>query len=38
MVLGFAGALELFGVVAWVSAVAAIFLFRAERPRKAAGR
>ncbi|TAN29318.1 MAG: MFS transporter [Castellaniella sp.] len=38
MVLGFAGALGLFGVVAWVAAIAAIFLFRAERPRKVAGR
>ncbi|WP_417251234.1 MFS transporter [Castellaniella sp.] len=38
MVLGFAGALMLFGVVAWVAAAAAVFLFREERPRKTAGR
>lgn len=36
MVLGFSGALVLFGVVAWVAAVAAIVLFRGEHPRQPA--
>lgn len=38
MVLGFAGALVLFGGIAWIAAAAAVLLFREERPRKIAGR
>lgn len=37
MVLGFAGALALFGGIAWIAAAAAVLLFREERPRKIAG-
>lgn len=36
-VLGFAGALALFGGIAWIAAAAAVLLFREERPRKIAG-
>ena len=35
MSLGFPGALALFGGVAWLAAVAAVFLFRRERPHAA---
>lgn len=35
LVLGFPGALALFGTVAWVAAIAALMLFRQERPKHA---